>query len=55
MDPATAAAAMEMGEMDWWAQPAPDLLPLLRRSNIAALNLEIRAPVKACVPRHGRA
>jgi peptide/nickel transport system substrate-binding protein len=35
MDPATAAAAMETGEMDWWAQPAPDLLPLLRRSNIA--------------------
>jgi peptide/nickel transport system substrate-binding protein len=33
-DPGTMAAAMQAGEMDWWENPTPDLLPLLRRSNI---------------------
>lgn len=34
-DPATAAAAMQAGEVDWWEQPTPDLIPLLqRRRNI---------------------
>jgi peptide/nickel transport system substrate-binding protein len=28
-DPATASAAMQKGEMDWWELPPPDLLPLL--------------------------
>ena len=28
-DPATAAAALQTGEIDWWEQPQPDLLPLL--------------------------
>ncbi len=31
-DAATAAAAMQHGEMDWWENPAFDLLPLLRRN-----------------------
>jgi peptide/nickel transport system substrate-binding protein len=30
-DAATAAAALQSGEVDWWEQPQPDLLPLLRR------------------------
>ncbi len=30
-DPSTAAAALQAGEMDWWEQATPDLLPLLRR------------------------
>jgi peptide/nickel transport system substrate-binding protein len=30
-DPATAAAALQAGEADWWEFPTPDLLPLLRR------------------------
>jgi peptide/nickel transport system substrate-binding protein len=30
-DPATSAAALRRGEMDWWAYPVPDLLPLLRQ------------------------
>ena len=30
-DPATAAAALQNGEVDWWEFPTPDLLPLLRR------------------------
>jgi peptide/nickel transport system substrate-binding protein len=31
-DAATAAAALQAGEVDWWEQPTPDLLPLLRRN-----------------------
>jgi len=31
-DAATAAAAMEKGEADWWEQPVFDLLPMLKRS-----------------------
>ncbi|HET7882534.1 MAG TPA: ABC transporter substrate-binding protein [Acetobacteraceae bacterium] len=34
-DPATKAAALQTGELDWWENPTPDLLPLLRRNNIA--------------------
>ena len=30
-DAATAAAALQAGEIDWWEQPQPDLLPLLRK------------------------
>src|SRR5215469_16555313 len=30
-DPATAAAALRAGEMDWWAYPSPAFLPLLRQ------------------------
>ena len=29
-DAATAAAALQSGEVDWWEQPQPDLMPLLR-------------------------
>ncbi len=31
-DPATAAAALQSGEVDWWEMPTADLLPLLRRN-----------------------
>jgi len=31
-DPATAAAALQTGEVDWYEQPAFDLLPLMSRS-----------------------
>jgi peptide/nickel transport system substrate-binding protein len=30
-DPATAAAAIQKGEVDWWELPSPDLVPLLAR------------------------
>lgn len=30
-DPATAAAAVQAGEMDWWEQPSPDYWAVLRR------------------------
>jgi peptide/nickel transport system substrate-binding protein len=31
-DPATAAAALQSGEVDWWERPHPDLQPLLARA-----------------------
>jgi peptide/nickel transport system substrate-binding protein len=33
-DPATKAAALQAGEVDWWNNPTPDLLPLLRKHHI---------------------
>ena len=36
-DPATAAAALQNGEIDWWEQPTADLLPLLRRDRNLAV------------------
>ena len=38
-DAATAAAALQAGEVDWWEQPTADLLPLLKRSS--AIKTEI--------------
>ena len=36
-DPATAAAALQNGEVDWWESPIPDLVPLLRKNR----NIEV--------------
>ncbi|MGE0416364.1 MAG: ABC transporter substrate-binding protein, partial [Acetobacteraceae bacterium] len=33
-DPATKAAALQAGEMDWWENPTADLLPLLRKNKV---------------------
>ncbi len=38
-DPATAAAALQSGEVDWWERPHPDLLPLLARSRDVKLEV----------------
>ena len=38
-DAATAAAAMQNGEADWWQSPTPDLLPLLRRARGVTVDL----------------
>jgi peptide/nickel transport system substrate-binding protein len=32
-DPATAAAALQAGEVDWWEQPTIDLQPMLRKNS----------------------
>ncbi len=32
MDPATAAAALQNGEIDWWETPLPDLIPVLKKN-----------------------
>ena len=31
-DPATAAAALQNGEIDWWETPIPDLVPVLKKN-----------------------
>jgi len=31
-DPATASAALQSGEVDWWESPVSDLVPVLRRN-----------------------
>jgi peptide/nickel transport system substrate-binding protein len=36
-DPATAAAALQNGEVDWWESPIADLVPVLRRNR----NIEV--------------
>ena len=41
-DAATAAAALRAGEIDWWAQPIPDLIPTLRADG--TLHTEILDP-----------
>ncbi len=38
-DPATAAAALQEGEIDWWDQPLFDLLPMLRRDRDLAIEV----------------
>jgi peptide/nickel transport system substrate-binding protein len=38
-DPATAAAALQSGEVDWWEQPTSDLLPLLRKDPNLAVDI----------------
>jgi peptide/nickel transport system substrate-binding protein len=41
-DAATAAGALQSGEVDWWSQPIPDLLPTLQRN--PALRTEVLDP-----------
>ena len=38
-DPATASAALQNGEMDWWQQPTGDLQPVLRRNRNIVLEI----------------
>ena len=42
-DPATAAAALQAGEIDWWEQPTSDLLPLLRKNKAIVTEILDRA------------
>ena len=41
-DPATAAAAVQAGEMDWWEQPSPDYWAVLKKN--ARLVVEVLDP-----------
>ncbi len=45
-DPATAAAALQAGEVDWWDFVTPDLVPLLKRN--ARLKVEVQDPAGFC-------
>jgi peptide/nickel transport system substrate-binding protein len=38
-DPATAAAALQNGEVDWWESPIADLVPLLRKNRNIAVDI----------------
>ncbi len=38
-DPATAAAALQNGEIDWWEQPLVDLQPLLARNSAIGMQI----------------
>lgn len=38
-DPATASAALQSGEVDWWETPLTDLIPVLRRNRNVALDI----------------
>jgi peptide/nickel transport system substrate-binding protein len=38
-DQATAAAALQAGEIDWWEQPTADLFPLLQRNRNVAVDV----------------
>ena len=42
-DPATASAALQNGEIDWWETPIPDLVPVLRRNR--NIKVEIADPL----------
>ncbi|MCW3475001.1 ABC transporter substrate-binding protein [Limobrevibacterium gyesilva] len=39
-DPATAGAALQNGEIDWWEQPLSDLLPTLAKDKNIALQID---------------
>ena len=38
-DDATKAAALQNGEVDWWENPVPDLVPLLKRNRNVSLDI----------------
>ena len=38
-DPATASAALQNGEIDWWETPIPDVVPLLKRNKQIAVDI----------------
>ncbi len=42
-DAATAGAALQNGEVDWWETPLPDLVPLLKRNR--NINVDISDPL----------
>ena len=42
-DDATKAAALQNGEVDWWENPIPDLVPLLKRNR--NINVDISDPL----------
>ncbi len=42
-DAATAAAALQQGEVDWWEQPTADLLPLLRKARNVSVQVKDKA------------
>ena len=53
MDPATAGAALQAGEVDWWERMAPDSRPLLaRRRDVVIDRVENNGTVVMLRPNH---
>ena len=48
-DPATAAAALDKGEVDWWENPSIDLVPRLRRNRDITVAVKDRAGEIGCM------
>jgi peptide/nickel transport system substrate-binding protein len=48
-DPATAAAALEQGEVDWWENPTIDLVPPLKRNKNLVLTVKDRTGEIGCL------
>ena len=47
-DPATASAALQNGEIDWWENPISDLVPLLRKNSPTSWSISpIRSAISA--------
>ena len=42
-DAATAGAALQQGEVDWWEQPTADLVPLMKRARNVSVSVKDRA------------
>ncbi len=52
-DPATAAGALQAGEVDWWEQVAPDLRPLLKGArNITVERIDAGGTLAMLRPNH---
>ncbi len=39
-DPATASAALQNGEVDWWESPLPDIIPALRKKRTVTVDIQ---------------
>jgi len=48
-DPATAEAALSQGEIDWWENPAIDLLPKIKQNKSIAVEIKDRTGEIACM------
>jgi peptide/nickel transport system substrate-binding protein len=48
-DPSTASAALAQGEVDWWENPAIDLVPQLRRNKDLVLTVKDRTGEIGCL------
>jgi peptide/nickel transport system substrate-binding protein len=48
-DPATAAAAMNAGEYDWWENPNLDLVPMLKRNSALEITVKDRMGEIGCM------
>ena len=52
-DPATVAAALQSGEVDWWENPTFDLIPLLARNRqVQVEQMEVFGSVSTMRPNH---